>query len=54
MTTMNEKYGDGSDHQVCDTCGFCIPCGDCKQYGCGAGSTPDSGGGEQGQVVGEK
>lgn len=29
MTTMHEKYRDGSDHIVCDECGFCIPCGDC-------------------------
>ena len=30
MTTMNEMYGDGSDHEVCDECGFCITCGDCN------------------------
>lgn len=29
MTTMNEKYGDGSDHEVCDKCGLCKDCGDC-------------------------
>lgn len=29
MTTMNERYGDGSDHIVCDGCGCCETCGDC-------------------------
>lgn len=33
--TMNNKYGDGSFHEVCEKCGFCIPCGDCQKYGCG-------------------
>ncbi len=28
--TMNDKYGDGSDHEVCETCGLCIDCGDCE------------------------
>ena len=31
---MNEIYGDGSDHEVCETCGLCITCGDCEKYGC--------------------
>jgi len=35
MTTMDEKYGDGSDHEVCDECGLCKECGDCEGYGCG-------------------
>lgn len=35
MTTMNEKYGDGSDCIVCERCGLCITHGDCKCYGCG-------------------
>jgi len=29
MTTMNDEYGDGSDHICCDECGFCVTCGDC-------------------------
>ena len=29
MATMNDRYGDGSNHEVCDTCGMCIICGDC-------------------------
>ncbi len=36
MTTMDEKYGDGSDHDVCEKCGLCITCGDCGNFGCGA------------------
>lgn len=36
MTAMNDQYGDGSDHKVCDKCGFCIDCGDCKKFGCGS------------------
>ena len=35
MTTMDERYGDGSDHEVCDECGLCKSCGDCEKYGCG-------------------
>lgn len=35
ILTMDDKYGDGSDHQVCAACGLCIECGDCKKYGCG-------------------
>lgn len=35
MTTMDEKYGDGSDCVVCKGCGLCISCGDCKEHGCG-------------------
>ncbi len=34
--TMDDKYGDGSNHNVCEKCGFCKDCGDCKKYGCGA------------------
>lgn len=34
--TMDDLYGDGSDHEVCPACGFCIPCGDCKNFGCGS------------------
>jgi len=30
LVTMNDKYGDGSDHEVCLLCGMCITCGDCK------------------------
>jgi len=30
MTTMDEKYGDGSDCIACNKCGRCIECGDCK------------------------
>lgn len=35
MTTMDERYGDGSEHEVCDECGFCKTCGDCETFGCG-------------------
>jgi len=33
--TMHEEYGDGSDHECCDLCGFCLTCGDCDKFGCG-------------------
>lgn len=29
MTSMNDKYGDGSNHEVCLICGLCIDCKDC-------------------------
>jgi len=29
MTTMDELYGDGSDHEVCEECGLCVECEDC-------------------------
>ena len=32
--TMDDKYGDGSDHIVCLVCGLCIDCSDCERYGC--------------------
>lgn len=32
---MDDVYDDGSDHIVCEKCGFCIKCGDCKEFGCG-------------------
>lgn len=32
---MIEKYNDGSNHKICNNCGFCIDCGDCKEFGCG-------------------
>lgn len=35
MTTMDEKYGDGTNCIVCDGCGLCITHGDCKADGCG-------------------
>lgn len=35
MATMDETYGDGTDHEVCDCCGLCITCGDCHDLGCG-------------------
>ena len=28
--TMDETYGDESDHKCCPKCGMCIDCGDCK------------------------
>ena len=34
IKTMNEEYGDGSDHEVCEDCGYCKTCGDCKEFGC--------------------
>ena len=30
LKTMDETYGDSSDHLCCDKCGMCITCGDCK------------------------
>ena len=27
--TMNDRYGDGSDHQCCPRCASCVTCGDC-------------------------
>lgn len=30
MSTMDEKYGDGSVHKVCDFCGLCVDCKDCE------------------------
>lgn len=27
--TMNDRYGDGSDHIACGKCGKCVSCGDC-------------------------
>ena len=35
VKTMDDQYGDGSDHEVCRRCGMCVTCGDCKQIGCG-------------------
>lgn len=35
MKTMHDEYGDGSDHEVCEKCGFCKTCGDCEAFGCG-------------------
>lgn len=35
MVTMDEMYGDGSDHEACEVCGNCITCHDCEMYGCG-------------------
>jgi hypothetical protein len=37
MTTTDDLYGDGADHEVCEECHHCIECGDCEEYGCGAG-----------------
>jgi len=42
--TMHEEYGDGSDHQVCKDCGFCIECGDCYKFGCGKEDAENSNG----------
>ena len=33
--TMDETYGDKSNHQCCEFCGLCIDCGDCDKFGCG-------------------
>ena len=33
--SMHEMYGDGSDHEACQRCGFCVSCGDCAEHGCG-------------------
>ena len=29
MKTMDDVYGDGSNHKVCEKCGMCIICRDC-------------------------
>jgi len=29
MKTMNDLYGDGSEHEACPKCGMCKVCGDC-------------------------
>lgn len=34
--TMDDEYGDGSDHEICLRCGLCKECSDCEKYGCGA------------------
>jgi len=36
MKTMDEVWGDGSDHECCEKCHYCITCGDCARDGCGA------------------
>lgn len=34
---MDDNYGDGATEcVVCEFCGFCITCGDCKLLGCGS------------------
>lgn len=30
IKTMEETYGDTSDHLCCPNCGHCITCGDCN------------------------
>ena len=35
--TMDYLYGDGSNHQACPNCGYCLKCGDCAVHGCGTG-----------------
>ena len=34
MKTMDDVHGDGSNHECCSECGFCVTCGDCEKYGC--------------------
>ena len=29
MVTMDELYGDGSDHEACEGCGTCLECDGC-------------------------
>jgi len=29
MKTMDEVYGDNSNHKCCEACGFCLDCRDC-------------------------
>lgn len=36
IKTMDNIYGDKSNHECCRLCGYCITCGDCEKYGCGA------------------
>lgn len=37
--TMHTEYGEPNDeagkHECCEKCLYCVPCGDCKAYGCG-------------------
>ena len=34
--SMDDVYCDGSsDHLMCEECGYCVDCGDCKKFGCG-------------------
>lgn len=33
--TMDDLYGDGSNHQTCSRCGMCLTCGDCAAHDCG-------------------
>jgi len=39
--TMDDRYGDDSDHLVCQQCGCCITCGDCVDIGCGEEVRPE-------------
>ena len=36
VKTMHEEYRDGSDHKICEKCGYCSDCGDCAKFGCGS------------------
>lgn len=40
--TMNDRYGDGSDHEACVSCGMCVKCGDCLCTTQSAASKPES------------
>lgn len=33
MVTMDDLYGDGSDHEACEGCGGCLECEDCTCNG---------------------
>jgi hypothetical protein len=30
MVTMDEIYGDGSEHEACEVCGTCLECDGCQ------------------------
>lgn len=40
--SMGERYGDGSGHDACPSCGYCITCGDCLSFGCGTSKASPS------------
>jgi len=31
----HNKYKDEAPCLICSRCFFCVPCGDCEEYGCG-------------------
>jgi GNAT superfamily N-acetyltransferase len=33
--TRDKLHGDGSPHEACPKCQYCVHCGDCAEFGCG-------------------